>query len=84
MGRGGDAGVLHRKPSMLRRTASSFSNLKQDLSVLRSIWLKPLAGKDHADRLENFYGPQASACTLFIVCLKLAHSRMPKHIVEGG
>jgi len=50
---------------MLRRTASSFSNLKQDLSVLRSIWLKPLAGKDHADRLENFYGPQASAYDAF-------------------
>lgn len=62
MGRGGDAGgVVKRQTGMLRRTASSFSNLKQDLSVLKSIWLKPLTGADHAARLENFYGPQAGA-----------------------
>eukprot|EP00959_Pyramimonas_sp_CCMP1952_P061477 1284756-Pyramimonas_sp.AAC.1 len=62
MGRGGDACGVVRQQNMLRRTASSFSNLKQDLSVLKSIWLKPLTGADHATRLENFYGPQAGAC----------------------
>jgi hypothetical protein len=70
MGRGGDAGVVE-KPGVLRRTASSFNNLKSDLNVLRSIWLKPLAGTDHKTRLENFYGGQAGACashTRFRMC----------------
>jgi len=61
MGRGGDAGSVSSQRNVLKRTASSFSNLKQDLSVLKSMWLKPLTGADHATRLENFYGPQAGA-----------------------
>jgi betaine lipid synthase len=63
MGKGGEAsasGITQRKP-LLKRASSSFNNLKSDLNVLRSIWLKPLAGTDHAARLENFYGPQAQA-----------------------
>jgi hypothetical protein len=62
MGRGGDAGVDDKPTGVLRRTASSFNNLKSDLNVLRSIWLKPLSGTDHKTRLENFYGGQAAAC----------------------
>ena len=39
-------------------------DLHNDLTVLKNIWFKKLA-KDstHAQRLEQFYGPQAHACT---------------------
>ena len=35
---------------------------KDDLLVLKSLWLSRANGKDHAERLEAFYGPQAKAC----------------------
>lgn len=34
---------------------------KDDLLVLKSLWLSRANGKDHAERLEAFYGPQAKA-----------------------
>jgi len=37
--------------------------LRNDFTVLKNIWFKKLADTDdHAERLEQFYGPQAHAC----------------------
>mmetsp|Transcript_21887 Transcript_21887/g.60757 ORF Transcript_21887/g.60757 Transcript_21887/m.60757 type:complete len:700 (-) Transcript_21887:282-2381(-) len=41
------------------------SAVKDDLTVLKSIWFKRLSGGDHAQRLESFYGPQAHAYDRF-------------------
>ena len=38
------------------------SSVADDLLVLKSIWFNKASGDDHAERLENFYGPQAEAC----------------------
>ena len=62
MGRGGDgrAAATSTKKSMdLNKMASSF---KDDMVVLKNIWFGSKSGKDHAARLESFYGPQAQAC----------------------
>jgi len=51
----------------LKRISSSgqlkkISSVADDLLVLKSIWFNKASGEDHAERLENFYGPQAQAC----------------------
>lgn len=51
----------------LRRSWSSeklaaLQGVKDDLIVLKSIWFNKAKGGDHAQRLENFYSPQAAAC----------------------
>lgn len=53
--------------SILKRLGSSgklrrISSVADDLLVLKSIWFNKASGDDHAERLENFYGPQAEAC----------------------
>ena len=68
MGAGGRAnlpdappvGVQNGKSIKARRARSA----KDDLKVLKSLWLSSTNGKDHAERLEAFYGPQAEACAL--------------------
>lgn len=67
MGAGGDGRPLANGNGM--RRATSIDKLKQlglgisdDLTVLKSIWFNKPSGKDHAQRLENFYSPQAHAC----------------------
>jgi hypothetical protein len=69
MGRGGEKLITEVQPAgLVRRNSWSFgklTDLKDDLSTLRHLWfsnLKPKSGKDHAARLEAFYGPQAAAC----------------------
>jgi hypothetical protein len=64
---------LKRSPSFLEKCASIQSgfdtkkrmrDLHNDLTVLKNIWFKKLAKtENHAERLEQFYGPQAHACT---------------------
>ena len=51
---------------------------KDDLKVLKSLWLNKANGKDHAERLEAFYGPQAEACTP-----NLPHSSRSCYIGSG-
>lgn len=41
------------------------TSLADDITVLRSIWFSKAKGGDHASRLEQFYAPQAHACTPF-------------------
>ena len=66
MGAGGDA-YPYGQHQLVRRIRSSdklrkFGGVKDDLIVLKSIWLNKASGQDHASRLESFYGPQAHAC----------------------
>ena len=56
----GDLPTLSR--SWSSGSIARLSAVKDDLTVLRSIWFKRLSGGDHAQRLESFYGPQAHAC----------------------
>ena len=68
MGAGGDARPYGQR-HLIKRIGSSeklrkFSGVKDDLIVLKSIWLNKASGQDHASRLESFYGPQAHACKL--------------------
>ena len=68
MGAGGDARP-YAQNKLVRRIRSSdklrkFGGVKDDLIVLKSIWLNKASGQDHASRLESFYGPQAHACKL--------------------
>lgn len=64
--------------ALIRRNSWSFGSIKglvdlaqstkDDLTTLRHLWFSNLAGskksKDHAARLEQFYGPQAASCEL--------------------
>lgn len=75
MGKGGDGRQVPVKDGLLKRISSSgklkkISSVADDLLVLKSIWFNKASGDDHAERLENFYGPQAEACerTLSIYC----------------
>lgn len=44
-------------------TKKRMRDLHNDLTVLKNIWFKKLAKTEsHAERLEQFYGPQAHAC----------------------
>lgn len=66
MGAGGDA-YPYREHRLVKRIRSSdrlrkLGGVKDDLIVLKSIWLNKASGQDHASRLESFYGPQAHAC----------------------
>lgn len=66
MGAGGDARPYGQN-KLVKRIRSSdklrkFGGVKDDLIVLKSIWLNKASGSDHAARLESFYGPQAHAC----------------------
>lgn len=71
--RNGSGRVMKRTSSVLEKLQGLQSgfNAKQkmrelhnDLTVLKNIWFKKLAETDdHAERLEQFYGPQAHACT---------------------
>ena len=68
MGAGGDA-YPYGQHQLVRRIRSSdkllkFGGVKDDLIVLKSIWLNKASGQDHASRLESFYGPQAHACKI--------------------
>lgn len=56
----GDLPTLSR--SWSSGSLARLSAVKDDLTVLRTIWFKRLSGSDHAQRLECFYGPQAHAC----------------------
>lgn len=72
MGRGGEKSLDESSiaaPGLLRRPSfgslTSLKGLADDLSTLRHLWFSQLQGsksKDHATRLEQFYGPQAAAC----------------------
>jgi len=67
MGKGGDGRQVPVKDGILKRISSSgklkrISSVADDLLVLKSIWFNKASGDDHAERLENFYGPQAEAC----------------------
>ena len=69
MGAGGDA----RPVRLVKRIKSSdrlrkIEGVKNDLIVLKSIWLNKASGQDHASRLEAFYGPQAHACECELPC----------------
>lgn len=66
MGAGGDARPV-KGGRLVKRIKSSdrlrkIEGVKNDLIVLKSIWLNKASGQDHAARLESFYGPQAHAC----------------------
>jgi betaine lipid synthase len=69
MGGGGDGRPV--QDSFFKRSFSienmsklgDMQSLKDDLTVLKHIWFSKAKGDDHAARLENFYGPQAKACT---------------------
>lgn len=72
-GRSPSGRELKRTPSFLEKLSYAqprfdakkrMRDLHNDLTVLKNIWFKKLA-KDstHAQRLEQFYGPQAHACT---------------------
>jgi hypothetical protein len=67
MGKGGDGlQAPVKKSGLLKRVSSSSQKLvsiTDDLKVLKSIWLTKASGSDHKERLDNFYGPQADACT---------------------
>lgn len=68
MGAGGEARP-YEQHQLIKRIRSSeklrkFEGVKDDLIVLKSIWLNKASGEDHASRLESFYGPQAHACKL--------------------
>jgi betaine lipid synthase len=63
-GRDGNHGTIGNP---VRRNWSSeklaaLQGVKDDLIVLKSIWFNKSKGGDHAQRLENFYSPQAAAC----------------------
>lgn len=68
----GSGRILSRSPSVLSKLnalTESFDarqrvrKLRNDLVVLKTIWFKQLKESgDHAERLEQFYGPQAHAC----------------------
>jgi betaine lipid synthase len=70
MGKGGEGRQVQvKKDGLLKRISSSgklkrISSVADDLLVLKSIWFNKASGDDHAERLENFYGPQAAACAL--------------------
>ena len=63
MGAGRD-GNPSKGGAPLRRTFSleKLQGVKDDLIVLKSIWFNKAKGGDHAQRLDNFYSPQAAAC----------------------
>ncbi|KAL6768795.1 BTA1 [Auxenochlorella protothecoides x Auxenochlorella symbiontica] len=75
MGKGGDGSEnvpsLRRSSSLLRRLqqagiSSRVGDIKADLTVLKNIWFKKLrTDGSHAQRLEQFYGPQAHAYDAF-------------------
>ena len=67
MGKGGEGRQMPVKDGLMKRISSSgklksISSVADDLLVLKSIWFNKASGDDHAERLENFYGPQAEAC----------------------
>lgn len=71
----GSGRLLKRSSSVLEKLSSLQSgfdakkrmrDLHNDLTVLKNIWFKKLAKTDdHAERLEQFYGPQAHAYDSF-------------------
>ena len=73
LGHTGSGRLLKRSSSVMEKLhslQSSFDakkkmrDLHNDLTVLKNNWFKKLAKTDdHAERLEQFYGPQAHACT---------------------
>jgi hypothetical protein len=64
MGAGRDGTPLGGGRAPLKRTFSleALHGVKDDLVVLKSIWFNKAKGGDHAQRLDNFYSPQAAAC----------------------
>ena len=67
MGKGGEGRQVPVKDGLMKRISSSgklksITSVADDLLVLKSIWFNKASGDDHAERLENFYGPQAEAC----------------------
>ncbi len=86
MGRGGDATDakdrkrgqfirrLRHSPS-LERLKGRADGIREDLTVLRSIWFHRSSNStDHASRLESFYKPQAQACARSLRCPRPATS----------
>lgn len=57
MGRGGDESA-----EGLGKIKLLGANMKQDFTVLKTMWFSKTHGESHADRLETFYAPQAKAC----------------------
>jgi len=45
--------------------------LKEDVICLKSMWFAKGGGDTHAERLDNFYKPQAEECTLLSVTERL-------------
>ena len=84
MGAGGDA----RPVRLVKRIKSSdklrkIEGVKNDLIVLKSIWLNKASGQDHASRLEAFYGPQAHACECALLrILSTPHEVDRRHVVD--
>jgi len=67
-------GLIQRIRSMDRM--ETLKGVKQDLTVLKSMWFKKASGSDHAERLESFYGPQAAACELIYAAVSCMLGRI--------
>ena len=44
--------------------AAVMQRLKDDVTCLKSMWFAKGGGTTHAERLDNFYKPQAEECAL--------------------
>ena len=44
--------------------AGFVQQLKDDVTCLKAMWFAKGGGDDHAERLDNFYKPQAEQCEL--------------------
>lgn len=85
MGKGGDAtqdprsrkGLVHRIKSFDGLDSATVQQLKNDLSILRTIWFQKTTGETHAARLEAFYRDQAPHCEfpkyMYMALLKVNH-----------
>jgi hypothetical protein len=59
----GEYGSMASLPrSWSSNSLARISAVKDDLTVLKTMWFKKVSGGDHAQRLESFYSPQAHAC----------------------
>ncbi len=82
MGKGGEAQLgATIRPGLIQRIRSmdrmeTLKGVKQDLTVLKSMWFKKASGSDHAERLESFYGPQAAACELIYAAVSCMLGRI--------
>eukprot|EP00193_Tetraselmis_chui_P003477 CAMPEP_0177768144 /NCGR_PEP_ID=MMETSP0491_2-20121128/9552_1 /TAXON_ID=63592 /ORGANISM="Tetraselmis chuii, Strain PLY429" /LENGTH=701 /DNA_ID=CAMNT_0019284907 /DNA_START=236 /DNA_END=2341 /DNA_ORIENTATION=+ len=62
----GEYGSMASLPrSWSSNSLARISAVKDDLTVLKTMWFKKVSGGDHAQRLESFYSPQAHAYDRF-------------------